>query len=222
MAMTEAVTALLVLLGSTLMFVAGLGITRMPDLFLRMSATTKVATLGLGSIMLAVILFFDDTVATSHAVVTILFVFVSAPVAAHVIGRAAYFNNVPLWEGTVIDQLRGQYDIGTHQLASIPLPELEQELSDVRMRKFPVSRGSPIAGRTLAQIGLRRDYDVSVLVIRRDAVVIPNPAGDAQILPGDELIVMGLPAKLAEVESLFLRPAAPRTGDAAPDEESDR
>lgn len=203
--MLEAVTAILILVGALLMFVAGLGITRMPDLFLRMSATTKVATLGLGTIMLAVIIYFDDLVATSHAVATILFVFLSAPVAAHIIGRAAYFNKVPLWEGTVIDQLRGQYNNGTHQLASVPFPELEQHLPDVAMRRLPVSSASPVAGQTLEQIDLRRKYDVTVLAIRRGDVVISNPAGDAQICGGDELIIMGLPEKLDEIDAAFSR-----------------
>jgi multicomponent Na+:H+ antiporter subunit G len=49
--MQETVTAVLIVAGAILMFVAGLGIMRMPDLFLRMSATTKVATLGVGTIL---------------------------------------------------------------------------------------------------------------------------------------------------------------------------
>jgi multicomponent Na+:H+ antiporter subunit G len=194
--MSEAITAILVLVGAILMFLAGLGITRMPDLFLRMSATTKVATLGLGTIMLAVVIYFDDLVATSHAVATILFVFLSAPVAAHIIGRAAYFTKVPLWEGTITDQLSGHYDIRTHQLESIDFLDLEQHLPDMEMRKFLLPGASPAAGRTLAQIDLRRRYDVTVLAIRRGAEVISNPGGDEQLCPEDELIIMGLPEKL--------------------------
>lgn len=201
--MLEAATSLLILVGAVLMLVAGLGITRMPDLFLRMSATTKVATLGLGTILLAVIIYFEDLVATSHALATMLFVFLSAPVAAHIIGRAAYFNKVPLWEGTVTDQLRGQYNIGTHQLASVPFPELEQHLPDMEMRKFLVSSASLVAGRTLEEIDLRRQHEVTVLAIRRGDAVLSNPAGDAYLCAGDELIVMGLPEKLGEVDKAF-------------------
>ncbi|MBM4460867.1 MAG: Na+/H+ antiporter subunit G [Chloroflexi bacterium] len=201
--MTEVVTGMLILVGAILMFLAGLGITRMPDLFLRMSATTKVATLGLGAVMLAVVIYFDDLVATSHAVATILFVFLSAPVAAHIIGRAAYFSKVPLWEGTVTDQLRGHYDIKTHQLESIEFPDLEQHLPDVEMRRFSLSATSPVAGQTLAQIDLRRRYDVTVLAIRRKAEVLSNPDGDEHLCPDDELIIMGLPEKLDKVGAVF-------------------
>lgn len=201
--MTEAVTSILILVGALLMFLAGLGIARMPDLFLRMSATTKVATLGLGAVMLAVVIYFDDLVATSHAVATILFVFISAPVAAHIIGRAAYFTGVPLWKGTVTDQLRGHYDISTHQLESIDFPDLEQHLPDVEIRKVLLPATSPVAGRTLAQIDLRRRYDVTVLAIRRGSEVISNPGGDAQLCPDDELIIMGLPEELDQVSAAF-------------------
>ena len=152
MSMVEIATIVLILVGTFLMFVAGLGITRMPDLFLRMSATTKVSTLGMGAVMLAVVIYFDDLVATFHAIAIILFVFISAPVAAHVIGRAAYFTGVPLWEGTIVDELRGHYDIRTHQLESVPLPELEEHLPDVQVLKFRLSATSPLAGQTLAMI----------------------------------------------------------------------
>lgn len=201
--MLDALSFVLILIGVALMFLAGVGITRMPDLFLRMSATTKVATLGLGSIMLAVVIYFDDLVATSHAVATILFVFLSAPVAAHIIGRAAYFTGVPLWEGTVVDQLRGHYDPRTHQLESIGFPDLERHLPDMEMRKFLLSASSPVACQTPAQIDLHRRYDVTLLAIRRGDQVIANPGGDEQLCPNDELIIMGLPEKLDEMDSLL-------------------
>jgi multicomponent Na+:H+ antiporter subunit G len=50
----------------------------------------------------------------------VVFVFVTAPVGAHMIGRAAYLSGVPLWEGTLSDDLKGRYDAQTHSLASGP------------------------------------------------------------------------------------------------------
>lgn len=204
--MQEPVAAILILIGTILMLLAGLGITRMPDLFLRMSATTKVATLGLGTILVAVTLYFDDLVTTSHAVATILFVFLSAPVAAHIISRAAYFSGVPLWEGTYTDELRGHYDIRTHELESIPFPDLKLHLPDLQVRRIRVPDGSSLSGCTLAQIDLRRRYDVSVLAIRRDDLVIPNPSGEVQIFVNDELILIGLEARLNEMTGLLKCP----------------
>jgi multicomponent Na+:H+ antiporter subunit G len=55
---------------------------------------------------------------TTRALATMSFVFLSAPVAAHMIARAAYFVGVPLWEGTMTNELRGHYDRRTHRLLS--------------------------------------------------------------------------------------------------------
>lgn len=107
-------------LGAFLMFLAGLGLLRLPDVFLRMSAATKASTLGAGFILFAAALYFDDLGTTSRAAATIFFLLLTGPVAAHRIARAAYFDGSPLWEGTVRDDLRGHYDIRTHELESDP------------------------------------------------------------------------------------------------------
>ncbi len=114
--MRDLVSLLLMLLGAFFMFVAAVGVVRMPDLFLRMSATSKSATLGAACMLLAAAVHFNAFGITTRAVATIAFLFLTAPVAAHRIGRAAYFLGVPLWKGTVRDDLRGQYDAATHRL----------------------------------------------------------------------------------------------------------
>jgi hypothetical protein len=53
-----------------------------------------------------------------RALATSVFFLLTAPVSAHLVGRASYFLGVPLWEGTVIDELRGRYDLRTHRLDS--------------------------------------------------------------------------------------------------------
>lgn len=106
----EVLTLVLLVAGALFMVVAAIGILRMPDIFLRMSATTKAATLGVGLILVAAVLFFDDLAITSRAIATIVFLFLTAPVAAHILGRAAYFDRVPLWSGTIADELREAVD----------------------------------------------------------------------------------------------------------------
>ena len=117
--MREIIAALLMFIGAIFMLLAGVGIVRMPDLFLRMSATTKATTLGVSSLLLAMAVYFNELGITSRALATIVFVLLTAPVAAHMIGRAAYFVGVPLWEGTTVDELQGHYDTQTHILDSI-------------------------------------------------------------------------------------------------------
>ncbi len=114
----EAFVLLLLLTGALFLLLAGVGVIRMPDLFTRMSAATKAATLGAGCMVFAVAIYFDDFGVTVRATLIIAFVFMTAPVAAHMIGRAAYFIGVDLWRGTKLDELRGHYDQQTHELSS--------------------------------------------------------------------------------------------------------
>jgi multicomponent Na+:H+ antiporter subunit G len=114
--MTPLLVGLLMLTGGFFMLLAGLGVIRMPDVLLRMSATTKAATLGAGCMLAAAALYFDEMGVTTRALATIVFLVATAPVAAHTIGRAAYFARVPLWEGMTVDELRGRYDLRTHAL----------------------------------------------------------------------------------------------------------
>ena len=84
--------------------IAGLGLLRMPDVYIRMHAATKAGTLGAGLILAAVAVHFAEAGITVRALAAIAFLMITAPVAAHLIGRAAYRTGVPLWEGSVIDE----------------------------------------------------------------------------------------------------------------------
>ena len=114
----EWLTAFALLAGSVFMLIAALGVLRMPDLLTRMHATTKAGVLGAGLTMVAVALHFGTEPVTAKAVAVIAFLLLTAPVAAHAIGRAGYFVGVPLWENTRVDELKGRYDEKTHTLAS--------------------------------------------------------------------------------------------------------
>ena len=76
------------------------------DLFMRLQAATKASTLGVGCMLLAAAVHFQDLAVTTRAVLVIAFFFLTAPVGAHVIARAAYAVGVPLWKGTITDELR--------------------------------------------------------------------------------------------------------------------
>jgi multicomponent Na+:H+ antiporter subunit G len=119
------------IIGASFVLLAAVGILRMPDLFTRMQTATKAATLGISSIFLAVAFFIEDSATAVRALLTILFFFLTAPVAAHMIGRAAYFVGVPLWKGTITDELRGQYDMKTHRLSG--------ELTDAQINRQPAA-----------------------------------------------------------------------------------
>ena len=116
--MQDVLTAGLMLTGALFMLMGALGVLRMPDLFLRMSASTKAATLGTSALLAAVAVHFGEIGAASRAVATIIFLLLTAPVAAHMLGRAGYFVGVKLADATLIDELAGNYNLETHILDS--------------------------------------------------------------------------------------------------------
>lgn len=114
--MTDFFASLLLLLGAFLALLAAIGLLRLPDLPTRMHATTKSGALGISLIMAAVALAFAEATVAARAIAVILFVLLTAPIAAHAIGRAAYFVGVELWSGTVKDELKDHYDLETGEL----------------------------------------------------------------------------------------------------------
>ncbi len=103
--MNEQISAGLLVLGAAFMLLAGIGVIRLPDIFMRLQAGTKASTLGITCILLGSAFHFQDISVTVRAVLVIGFFFITAPVAAHMIARAAYAVGAPLWEGSITDEL---------------------------------------------------------------------------------------------------------------------
>jgi multicomponent Na+:H+ antiporter subunit G len=112
--MREIITIFLLLTGTSFSLLAGVGMVRMPDLFTRMQTSTKSATLGVACILLAEAVYFGGLSVTIRALLVVLFLFMTAPIAAHMISRAAYARKVPLWKHSVLDDLDGNYNNQTH------------------------------------------------------------------------------------------------------------
>ena len=98
--MMEVIVALLVLAGGIFCFGAGLGVLRLPDVLIRMHASTKAGTVGPGLILTAVALAFGEGAVIARAAIAILFLLLTAPVAAHLIGRAAFRTGIRLMDRT--------------------------------------------------------------------------------------------------------------------------
>ncbi len=90
--------------GGFFAFVAALGILRLGDVYLRMHASTKAATLGVGMILLAVAVYFDRDAVTMRALAVIAFILLTIPVGSHLLGRAAYRAGVPMAPGSRMDE----------------------------------------------------------------------------------------------------------------------
>lgn len=96
--------------GTLFMLVAAIGLLRLPDLYTRMHAVTKAGTLGVGLLLVSAAVAFGDLSVTGRALAALLFVFLTAPVSAHMIGRAGYLGNVALWESTAFDHWGAGYE----------------------------------------------------------------------------------------------------------------
>jgi multicomponent Na+:H+ antiporter subunit G len=103
---SEVVVSALLLSGVALAVVAGVGLVRFPDVFSRMHAATKPATLGLLLVTLGAALAMDDGSDRAKLLLVAAFQFVTAPVAAHMIGRAAYRSGIGALDELVVDELR--------------------------------------------------------------------------------------------------------------------
>ncbi len=107
----------LLILGVVLMWIAAIGLLRMPDLYLRTSVTSKGATLGIAALLLGVALHSGELGTSSRALAVIIFMMVTAPVAAHMLGRAAYRSGVPFAQTTLQDADTADELVMTHPQA---------------------------------------------------------------------------------------------------------
>lgn len=106
----RAAAGVLVGVGVAFVLLGGIGLLRLPDVYARMHAATKAPSLGVACILAGTAALLSSPVGVAKLLVAILFLFATAPVAAHAIGRAAYRAGVPLWEGTLYDELGGRVD----------------------------------------------------------------------------------------------------------------
>ncbi|MGO3706714.1 MAG: monovalent cation/H(+) antiporter subunit G [Mesonia hippocampi] len=116
--MSNIFIAILSTSGALFILLAAVGFVRMPDAYLRISVTTKAVTLGVGLILISAAIYFEDLSITSRVLAIILFIILTAPVGAHLIGRASYLMKVSMWKKTTLDELDGKYNELTHELRS--------------------------------------------------------------------------------------------------------
>src|SRR5690554_381893 len=125
--MTDIFIIILSTMGALFILVAAIGFLRMPDFYLRQSVTVKAATMGSGFILVAVTLYFFDFSTTTKGLAVIFFLFVTAPVSGHMICRSAYLSGTKLWDQSVLDDMKGKYDIESEMLKSGFEEDVENE-----------------------------------------------------------------------------------------------
>lgn len=106
----DAVAAVLLLMGCLLALLAGLGLQQFDSVFARMHAATKAITLGVLLVVLAASLRLGEAAPTSKLLLVAVFQFITAPIAAHMVGRASYRSGTELSPRTQVDELAKRQD----------------------------------------------------------------------------------------------------------------
>ena len=100
--MLDIFIALLVVIGGFFTLVGSLGLLRLPDFYMRLHGPTKATTLGVGAILIASAVYFSlrGEGLSLHEILITLFLFITAPVSAHLMAKAALHTHTQKVERT--------------------------------------------------------------------------------------------------------------------------
>ncbi|MFB1050162.1 monovalent cation/H(+) antiporter subunit G [Paraliobacillus sp. JSM ZJ581] len=106
--MTEIVISFFVLVGALFTLLGAVAIIRLPDTYTRVNAATKASTFGVIGSMIGLFIFFAYThgQVSGKVILTIVFVFITAPIGGFMMARSAYHAGVRIWDNSVRDDLK--------------------------------------------------------------------------------------------------------------------
>lgn len=110
--MIEILISILIIIGVFFNLLGSIGLVRLPDIYARIHAATKSATLGIAFLILATFLYFwiVEGQFIGNILLAILFVFLTAPVGAQIMSRSAHRTKVPLSNQSAHDDLKNSYE----------------------------------------------------------------------------------------------------------------
>ncbi|ALN72674.1 MULTISPECIES: monovalent cation/H(+) antiporter subunit G [unclassified Aureimonas] len=94
-----------VVMGALFALVASIGILRLPDFYTRIHAASKAGTVGSVLALVALAIVSVQTAEVLRAIAAIVFFFLTAPISAHLLGKAAYSAGYRMWSGSVLDEM---------------------------------------------------------------------------------------------------------------------
>ena len=176
MLLMEILAALLLVGGGAVVAFAALGVARLPDPFSRMHAAAKAGVAGAGLLLLGAGLAFGTTGALLTAIAAVAFLVLTAPLASHAVGRAAYVAGAPPGGASMADALSGVLD----------------------RRVFDIAPGRTARPRPLPRLPLGKDTTMSAIPeFRRpaDPSMLHDAATDAVPLRRVLVCLAGGPAQ---------------------------
>lgn len=91
----EFLISVMLLVGSFFLLVGSIGLGRLPDFFMRLHGPTKSTTLGVGGMLLAAVLSSIPDGMSLREILIALFLFITAPVSAFLVGQAGLRRRLP-------------------------------------------------------------------------------------------------------------------------------
>lgn len=98
----EIIISICLLLGAGFALVGSIGLARLPDFYMRLHGPTKASTLGVGGMIVGSLIFFSTRGEglSLHEILIAIFLFITAPVSAHIVGKAALHLQLPAVQRT--------------------------------------------------------------------------------------------------------------------------
>lgn len=105
-AVVDVLAAVMLIAGSALALIAAIGLFRMPDAYSRIHVATKPATLAVVFTVGAAVLRVPGLAPTTKLLLAVLLQFWTAPVASHMLGRAAHAAGLRPADPWAVDDLQ--------------------------------------------------------------------------------------------------------------------
>jgi multicomponent Na+:H+ antiporter subunit G len=102
----DIISSIFIFIGALFMLISSIGMIRLPDFYIRNSASTKAVVLGVLLILLGVGIHYNDIMIFIEIFAILFFIFLISPLAAHVVSRAAVITNVKFWEKTDVEKVK--------------------------------------------------------------------------------------------------------------------
>jgi multicomponent K+:H+ antiporter subunit G len=109
----EIIISICLLLGAGFALVGSIGLARLPDFYMRLHGPTKASTLGVGGMIVGSLIFFSSRGEgfSFHEILIAIFLFITAPVSAHIVAKAALHLQLPAVERTRGLSVKNRNDI---------------------------------------------------------------------------------------------------------------
>lgn len=104
--MTEWLAFAAFIAGALFILISAIGLLRLPDLFMRMHASTKTTSMGFTLILIGVIVAFPAPGTVIKSLLIIIFIYLTTPLGTHMVGKSGHLLGIKQWRHAVRDDMK--------------------------------------------------------------------------------------------------------------------